>query len=337
MSELLFSGEHIECHYKEQASDWLLITGNEMGMIAGGGRFWADGLAQKLGVSAAGFITRTPNWFPQIEMITAINALNARIAGRYNERVAYGHSQGGYMALKYGAALGATTAICFCPQISIDPSDIKDRRFNRFFVKDIHEGMKIKIGDASGNIFLFFDPFDVNDRQHLDLICEVVRVSPITVRSSGHASVRVFANAETARALFNICRANDQHALLTLTAENRRRFKDRVKNLVDGIIGRHPLLAIKIMNSRRSEIHARHWAAICFKLASQGYAADAVRFMEEALEMLTDDVEVNVALGWAQLKLGQPAMALHRFHKALEGEPTNEKYRWLVSEATKSL
>lgn len=95
----VFSDENLEVIYRAGASPYLLITFNEMEMKANGSRFWGQRFCEKAEISALGFISRRPNWFPAASVVKAVEAA-ATILHAAPERILYGHSQGGYAALR---------------------------------------------------------------------------------------------------------------------------------------------------------------------------------------------------------------------------------------------
>ncbi len=117
---LVFSDDNLEVIYRSGSSPYLLVTFNEMEMRANGSHFWGQRFCEKADISTLGFISRRPNWFPAASIVKAVEAV-APILHAAPERILYGHSQGGYAALRYRRRFNATVAIAFCPQVSIEP------------------------------------------------------------------------------------------------------------------------------------------------------------------------------------------------------------------------
>lgn len=135
---LVYADENLEVIHRRGSSPYLLVTFNEMEMQANGSRFWGQRFCEKAGIAALGFISRRPNWFPAASVVAAVEAA-APILAEAPERILYGHSQGGYAALRYRRRLGASVAVAFCPQISIDPKTVPfDNRFVRHFAPGLH-------------------------------------------------------------------------------------------------------------------------------------------------------------------------------------------------------
>ncbi len=124
---LVFSDENLEVIHRSGSSPYLLVTFNEMEMKANGSRFWGQRFCEKADISALGFISRRPNWFPAASVVKAVEA-TAPILRAAPERILYGHSQGGYAALRYRRRFNAAVAIAFCPQ-SLDRSEGRSFRW----------------------------------------------------------------------------------------------------------------------------------------------------------------------------------------------------------------
>jgi hypothetical protein len=112
-----------------------------------------------------------PNWYPARDMRSAIAEISPYLA-RFTGSLYTGSRWALYAALKYSKALGATHVLAFSPQYSIDPTDVGsvDRRFLSSFRSELHQGMAIKAGDVQGDVYIFYDPYDVEDRFHVSLI-----------------------------------------------------------------------------------------------------------------------------------------------------------------------
>jgi hypothetical protein len=140
--------------------DLSFVTFNELGTGVSGNRYRRDTSFPKLGISSIGVVATEPNWHAPAHMAEAIPEILAVLKGR--AVMTYGHSQGGYGALKFSRALGARAAISFCPQIFIAPEVLGhfDTRFNRYFKSDLQNGPPILQPQLRANNYVFFDPFE---------------------------------------------------------------------------------------------------------------------------------------------------------------------------------
>ncbi len=173
-------------------------------MVAKGDDYWAARFFEKNALSAIGVVSRTPNWYPQDDMYKAIAAILASTQTR--RVVTYGHSQGGYGALKYSRALGAAAALSFCPQWSINPDDVEqfDRRYTSHFRSELKNGLRIEQQDLSDNAYIFFDPYDKQDADNAQRLIALPQIRPVRVPFSGHGTVRLVTEGRIANDLIGL-------------------------------------------------------------------------------------------------------------------------------------
>ncbi|KSV84356.1 hypothetical protein N183_37780 [Sinorhizobium sp. Sb3] len=244
---LIYSDENLEVIHRPGASAYLLITFNEMEIQANGSRYWGQRFCEKADIAALGFISKRPNWFPAESVVKAVEAA-APILKAAPERILYGHSQGGYAALRYRRRFNATTAIAFCPQISINPKAVPyDNRFLRHFSPDLHANMGIAPDHAAGRAYLFYDPFHAIDRRHAERIAELqAETHLVPVHMTGHGTVRVFTGTQRALSLIDACRANDLAALRALARSARIDAPMRPYQNAVAAMARHPAWADRL-------------------------------------------------------------------------------------------
>lgn len=244
---LIYSDENLEVFHRPGSSTYVLVTFNEMEMQANGSRYWGQRFCEQADITALGFISRRPNWFPAASMAKASVAV-APILRRASERILYGHSQGGYAALRYRWLLDADVAIAFCPQISIDPRTVPfDGRFARHFAPSLHEEMEIAPEHAAGRAYLFYDPFHAVDRQHAERIALLQqRTRLVPVHMTGHGTVRAFAGTARGLLLVEACRADDVPGLRALVRAARVGAAMRPYQIALTAIARHPAWADRL-------------------------------------------------------------------------------------------
>lgn len=186
---------------QEFETDDVFVTFNEFGFVSHGDRFWGDEFFRKCGFSSVGIVTSIPNWYPEKDMQAALPAIRAVTQGR--RVITYGHSQGGYGALKFSRALDAHSAIAFCPQYSIDPDDVglQDKRFSRHFKSGASGGKKIISSDLCSNNYLIYDRGNKLDDYNASMIASIGEVDRVLVPFTGHETVRIIAEAGIGGAL----------------------------------------------------------------------------------------------------------------------------------------
>lgn len=287
---LVYADENLEVIHRRGSSPYLLVTFNEMEMQANGSRFWGQRFCEKAGIAALGFISRRPNWFPAASVVAAVEAA-APILAEAPERILYGHSQGGYAALRYRRRFGASVAVAFCPQISIDPKTVPfDNRFVRHFAPGLHTNMAIAPDQAAGRAYLFYDPFHAVDRRHAERIAAIQNQTHlIPVHMTGHGTVRAFTGTARALSLIEACRADDRAGLRALARSARIGAPMRPYQIAIAAIARHPA-----------------WADRCLRRFGEGFSpVERVNFLyhranrhirDGALEIARDMLAEAVAL-----------------------------------------
>lgn len=244
---ILYADENLELIHRPGSSPYLLVTFNEMEMSANGSRFWGLRFCDKLDIAALGFVSRRPNWFPAESVVKAVAAA-APVLRQAPERILYGHSQGGYAALRYRRRLGASISIAFCPQFSIDPAAVPfDGRFARHFSPVLNANMGIAPDHAAGRAYVFHDPFHAVDRRHAEKIAALqAETRLLRVPMTGHGTVRAFAGTARGVSLIEACRADDLAGLRRLAREVRVDAPMRPYQIAITAIARHPAWADRL-------------------------------------------------------------------------------------------
>ena len=81
---------------------------------------FGEAYLQSQGISAIHVMGRSEDWYQYPDMTAALATVRAATAGA-DRVVTYGSSMGGYAALRFANAVGATDALALSPQYSIDP------------------------------------------------------------------------------------------------------------------------------------------------------------------------------------------------------------------------
>ncbi|MBJ7485255.1 hypothetical protein [Brevundimonas sp.] len=115
----------------EDLSRWV-VTFDNYGLGPG---FERDGFGEPFlkayGISAIHVLGRGNDWYQYPEIADALAAVRQGVAGA--QRVmTYGSSMGGYAAVRFADAVGATSVLAFSPQYSLDPAKAgHDRRWQQ--------------------------------------------------------------------------------------------------------------------------------------------------------------------------------------------------------------
>ena len=194
MYSKVLDADHLEVFFRPGAGDTALLTFNELGLSADGRRFWGQAVCDRLDLPAVGIMSRSPNWYPATDMDAVARLVRPLLSG-FTHVVAYGHSQGGYGALKYGHGLGATRAAAFCPQATIEPRLLgaADTRFTPYYRSALHDGMAVAPGDCPVPAIVVFDPALADDLMHVRMIQDACGAGLVPLRHVGHKAVRLVA------------------------------------------------------------------------------------------------------------------------------------------------
>ena len=139
-------------------------------------------------IDALHFIAKDNHWFQTPELEAAI-ATALPLAKDYGSIFSYGSSMGGMAALRYGARLGAETAIVFWPQFAIDPTEPPhDGRWGEYHRNVAANSLPAAANRYPKRAFAFYDPHDA-DAAHIDLYAGVTEVTRIHVPFVGHPAI----------------------------------------------------------------------------------------------------------------------------------------------------
>ena len=214
--KIILETEHIVVVEQDFLTPTVFVTFNELGMTANGRDYWGSQFFEKNELSAIGIITRAGNWYPEEDMKKAVPAILSSVRSR--RVVTYGHSQGGYGALKYSRALGAAAVLSFSPQWSINPDDVEkfDGRFISYFRPELRNGLRIEEDDISNHSYIFYDPHQDQDKYHAKNLRKLSNIYPVLVPFSNHATVRFVTQGEVAKDLITLLTLKDLPSTQTL-------------------------------------------------------------------------------------------------------------------------
>lgn len=165
---VLFEDQHLQVIHAPHCSAYAVVTFNTKDTRPNGRDFWGQVLAERYGIECFGFVSKAANWYPAASMHAAAAAIQSF---RQRPLLGYGHSMGGYAAVKYSALLGLRGAVASAPQITIDPADNPDdTRYARYFDPVLHRGMMIRSADVEGRIVLAHDSAFALDRLQVEAI-----------------------------------------------------------------------------------------------------------------------------------------------------------------------
>ena len=195
ITRVIASTPNVSAVLQDFGTSPIIVTFNEIGLRADGTRFWGKEMFGKLEISAIGVVSTLPNWYPLQDMEIVCEAIREETLGRVV--ITYGHSQGGYGALKFGSQILAERAFAFCPQISIDPADVLsfDRRFVQYHNQELKNGTILRKEDMPRESFIFYDPYETVDNEHVQRLQGYPGVRKVPVPFSGHDTIRLISES----------------------------------------------------------------------------------------------------------------------------------------------
>lgn len=176
-------------------SSTVIVTFGDMLSLADGNKAWADAPVLKNGYDIVSFLSKRRDWFPESRMSNALKVAGALTEG-YDEVITYGGSMGAYAALKYACRVGAQKTIAFVPQYSINPADIEDRRYAKYYDSSIHLNMKITLSEISDNILIISDPSYMPDKMHVEKLEQITdRIRHLSLWGIEHNATALLAGS----------------------------------------------------------------------------------------------------------------------------------------------
>ena len=241
--------------YRPGANDVVFISFAEFDTCIDGTKFWGESLFAGRNATAIGIMPARPNWYPASKMAVATATIRAQL-NRFPgaKRVLYGHSQGGYGALRYGAELRAEVAIAFCPQYSIAAADVGafDQRYLEYAPD---EPMRLLPEHLAHRNYVVADPFHKIDMIHAHTIGEMGPVEFFPLPFTGHESVRLISEASIAWPyITTLVEGQDGLGipLRQMVRANRRRSPTYLAHLASALRNRRrPGLAIPLFRQVR--------------------------------------------------------------------------------------
>ncbi|WP_373740487.1 hypothetical protein [Neisseria sp.] len=284
----IYENEFVEVYYQYRNSDLIVISFNEMGLRPGLGA-WGQSVFEKSGTSYLGFVSKTPNWFPTEGMHDALACSDKILAENgFGRTVTFGHSQGGYAALKFARRLQADTVLAFCPQYSIRPEDMegKDGRFRPYYRPDLTQP-PVNGSDAGTDCFItvFYDPSDKSDAMNVAHIKKSLpHIQTAKIFGTGHQTIRAFSGTENFTRLLSASLDKDFPRLLSLSRSIKRSWNSRRVYLARSLLrSHHHRIGQRLLETCLNQINAEIGMEIFQSLARN--RADG--FIWEHLNSLT--------------------------------------------------
>ncbi len=326
-ANLVAETENVQCYLRETQGQTLLVFFNESWRCGVWGRLFPGMAPDLLGFSVVDIISKRPNWYPADDMAAIIPVITKRIKGRFTQVINIGFSQGGYGALKFSKAFGATTTIALSPQFSLDPRVVKHGALSEHFDSRLNIGMAISGQDCSNRAFVLFDPYQSSDRVHVEALRAELAITEVEVPFAGHATGRLIHTVAGLKRVIANCSAGDVASLRAFIAENRRLNPDRAFQIANAIADRRVETALRLTQKYRPIWPPRQLAHICFRLCKSKYLPEAYDMACELAASHPEDGDILACAARLAQERGKLEQALDYIRLALDIDP--DRKGWL--------
>lgn len=329
LPRIIYDDPHLQVLYLKGTSKYLLITFSSRGDRADGNQFFAKPVAEAASISAIGFVPKADNWFPERSVAAASLAIED-ILSEHSAVLSYGASMGGYAALRYGRMLGVTHAIAFSPQWSIDPRNASyDPRWTRYYQERLNLRSEIIGPDLAENNYIFFDPFEKQDAEHVNRIKAAnPSISTVPAYLSGHVTVTLYRGTASICEVFEGCLTGSLAQLRSRAQALARTSGNRARVALHIIRWRNPELALRIYEARYSndagDTKAGFYHSIADVYLCRRDFNNALTYQTKCLSFGHIHPDFYQRMGEIVLGLGRNEDALQWFDKALAITPDSK-------------
>lgn len=249
-------------HFERRSDQFLLILFNPMHWQDEAEPYWGYSVAAKNGCSVLAFRSSSENWYPAKDMLAVLPKLN-EILKKFSKIITYGHSMGGYAALKYARLLNATSSIAFSPQASIAPHDVGqfDKRFVKHYKEELHGSMLISPKDMAESAYVVYDPNFKADALNVQLF-----------RNPSVKEVRLY---------------NISHSTIITLAKSRKFLE-----VINHVLNDSSALAVKeLLNPFRRQVPA-YFSSLCANSLKRKKWKSAQTLATLGLSINSEDIEL---------------------------------------------
>ena len=327
----IFEDEHVSLHYRKGSTPYALATFAPIGFAPVKTPYWGGTFCDKLDIECLGFVARRPNWFPARSMDAAIRAAAPY---RLKPLVNYGHSQGGYAAIKYSRALNAVGSIAGAPQFSIDPQSVPfDTRFTEYFRHGLNAGMDIRRADQAGRILLLHDPLHDLDHESASRILDQGHPGTVAVPAFyiGHTVTDLLVDRQFILLLIESALGPlDMPSIMVRLRQLKHRSMGYSLKLAGQLVARQrPARAVAVLEAfmRNATVplgrkdRAQHAMAGIRAYGGAGLMEKALEQAATARRLRRRNAQAQIKIGHSLLAIGAPGPAAAAFRAAMALEP----------------
>ena len=284
---LIHSARNTEFFFHEGRSNYLLVTFNEIALLADGKSYWGKPMIERENITAIGVVSRKPDWFmPGDDIREFLTRHGDILRGFKGDIVLVGHSMGAFGAIKFSKAFGATTVIASCPIYSLNPAmrGRTDRPDPPFYVEALHKDMHPRREELGGRIYILRDPWH-NWRRSFEKYRDIGYdgLSFVDLPFTDHETIKIFARDERFPRLIALARSGDEAPLKAFVRQCRYASSLRLQIVAAHRAIRHPASAYRIWTGNRERFSAPYMLLLSRALAATmpGEAQEIARRMVE--------------------------------------------------------
>lgn len=185
--EPIYDDDNVTVFYRRGIAGTIVVTFTPMTDFPKT-QFWGQVPITKLNLPCIGISPKRSHWYPDSFMDQAIAAAKT-ITDKFENRIGYGYSMGGFGAIKYAPIFRFDQTFAFSPQYSIDPAIVGDfdKRYKEHYIPD-------NMGDRAtawrrGSTYIVYDPLFTADARHAQLIDSRQCCRHVMLKGMGHSTI----------------------------------------------------------------------------------------------------------------------------------------------------
>ena len=228
-----------------------LVTFASLGDRPNGLWFWGEVATTKLGIDSFGIVAKSEHRYPREIIIRAAPAIRTRTK---NISIGYGHSMGGYGALRNGRVLALTHSLALSPvNYSLSENFIDESLWAENYCPERNPGPFISFSDLAPFNLQIVDPFFKTDYRQAELFASSGRIRTIKVPFMEHDTIRLLRSTSRLMQIIEFLLADDFQAIGRLLNQTRRQDGERSINLARACLARGKRRSAEKLFSRALE------------------------------------------------------------------------------------
>lgn len=272
---------------------------------------FAEPLLTKAKMPAVYFVSRRNHWWQPQEVDEAIDQLRqSNLLDRFERRIGYGSSMGGYGVLLFARKLGLDRVVAVSPQASVNPKQVPwETRYNEwiknlsFRQPDIQEALA-----GASNVTVVYDYMNRYDRRHIAMLRQSAGVEFLNLPYTGHPPLGFLTQGKQ---LSNFARSIFDKDF------KPERWRQARRDIRTG--------------------SANYWLNLCLVAFDRRRYSICIAAAHRCLALTPRQSQAWIYAGLAHERSGNPAMALGYFTSAVNLQPEHGVYRYHLDRLTATM